>query len=108
MERDPQPEAADAGALGLLADHEVEAEVLRAGAAVALGHGHPEDAAAAGQREHLARHDPGALPLAVASLVAEHLALEKRAEARAEVFVDIFVKGAPHAARDTTGADSPR
>ena len=58
VQRDPQAEAADAGALGLLADHQVEAEVLRAGAAVALGHGHAEEAAAAGQREHLARDDP--------------------------------------------------
>ena len=108
MQRDPQPEAADARALGLLTDHEVEAEVLGARATVALGDGHTEKAAAAREREHLARHDPVALPLAVAALVAEHLALQERAKARAEVFVDVFVESAPHAARDTTGVDSPR
>ena len=62
VQRDPQAEAAHAGALGLLADDQVEAEVLRAGAAVALRHGHAEEAAAAGQREHLARHDPARAP----------------------------------------------
>ena len=56
VERDAEAEAADAGALALLADHEVQAEVLGAGAAVGLRHGHAEEAAAAGRGEDLARH----------------------------------------------------
>ncbi len=40
---------------------------------------------------------PVALPLAVAALLAEHLALQERAEARAEVFVYVLEQGAPHA-----------
>ena len=92
----PRPKLPTPARWRLLADHEVEAEVLGAGAAVALGHGHAEEAAAAGVREHLARDDPVALPLAVAALVADHLALEERAKARAEVFVDVLEQAAPH------------
>ncbi len=98
VQGDPEAEAADAGALGLLADDQVEAEVLRAGAAVALRYRHAEEAAAAGQREDLARHDPGALPLPVASLIADHLALEERVKARPEVFVYVLEQRAPHIA----------
>ena len=92
----PRPKPPTPARWRLLADHEVEAEVLGAGAAVALGHGHAEEAAAAGEREHLARDDPVALPLAVAALIADHLALEERAKARAEVFVDVFEQAAAH------------
>ncbi len=95
----PSPKLPTPARWRLFADHEVEAEVLGAGAAVALGHGHPEEAAAAGQREDLARHDPRALPLAVAALLADHLPLEERAKARAEVFVHILEQRASHAAR---------
>ena len=44
----PRPKEPTAGALALFADHEVQAEVLGARAAVALGHGHRQEAAAAG------------------------------------------------------------
>jgi hypothetical protein len=108
VQRDPQAEAADARALDLFADHQVQAEVLSAGAAVGLGHGHAREAAAAGEREHLARDDPRALPLAIAARLADHLALQERAKARAEVFVDVLEQAAPHAARDTTGGASAR
>ena len=63
MQRDPQPEAADAGALALFADHQVQAEVLRARATVGLGDGHRQEAAAPGEGEHLTRDEPVALPL---------------------------------------------
>ena len=108
VQRDAQPEAADAGALALFADHEVQAEVLRARAAVRFGHRHAEEAPLAGEGEDLAGHDARALPFAVASLLAEHLALQKSAKARAEVFVDILEQAAPHAAPDTTDAGSSR
>ena len=62
VQRDAEPEAADAGALALFADDEVQAEVLGARAAVGLGHGHAEEAAAAGRGEHLARHDARRAP----------------------------------------------
>src|SRR5205085_7075647 len=63
VQRDAKAEAADTGHLRLLADHEVEAEVLDPRAAVALGHAHPEKAAGAGPGEHLARDDARAPPL---------------------------------------------
>ena len=91
----PSPKP-DGGALGLLADHEVQAEVRRPGAAVALVDGHAEEAAAAGVREDLAGDQPGALPLAVATVLADHLALEERPEAGAEVFVQILEQSASH------------
>src|SRR4029077_21070519 len=90
VQRDPQPEAGNARALALLADDQVEAEVARARAAVALGYCHPEEAATACPGEDLARHDPRALPLTVAALIAEHLALQERAKASAEVLMYIF------------------
>ncbi len=98
MQRDAEPEAAHARALALFADHEVEAEVLRAGAAVAFGHGHAEKAAAPGQREHLARDQPVAFPLRVASLLAHHLTRQERAKAGAEVFVHVLEQVASHRA----------
>ncbi len=106
--RHPQADAADRRALGLFADHQVEAEIIRARAAVRLGHGHAQEAALAGQFVDLARHDLRALPLAVAALLADHLALQERTKARAEVFVYVLVQAASHAARDTTGAGSSR
>ena len=65
MQRQPQPEAADAGERRLLADHDVEAEVINAGAAEALGDSHPDEPVPRRHRVELARHDPGALPVGV-------------------------------------------
>ena len=93
MERQAETHAADTRKLALLADHEVEAEVIRAGAAVALGDGHAQKTARAGARVELARDDPLALPLRVASLLADDLAREERAKARAEVFVEVLEQG---------------
>ena len=93
----PRPEAADAGALGLFADDEVQAEVLRARAAVALGHRHRRGSRRCPARANTSRGTiPLALPLAVAALLAHHLALEERAEARAEVLVHVLEQRAPH------------
>ena len=58
----PRPKLPTPARWRLFADHEVEAEVLRARAAVALGHGHAEEAAAPGRREDLARHDARRAP----------------------------------------------
>src|SRR5439155_7644494 len=96
LQRDAEAERADAGPLGLLADDQVEAEVLRARAAVALGDGHAEKAARARPREHLARHDSRALPVPVAALLADHLALEKGAETSAKVLVLVLEQPPPH------------
>jgi hypothetical protein len=51
VHRHTQSHAAHAGMLCLFADHQVEAEVLGARAAMALGHRHAEEAPAARQRE---------------------------------------------------------
>ena len=90
----PRPKLPTAGALALLADDEVEAEVLGARAAVALGDRHRRGSRRAPARANTSRGTmPVALPLAVAALLAEHLALQERAEARAEVFVDVLEQG---------------
>ena len=90
-----EPEAADARALGLFADHEVEAEVLRARAAVGAPARPCRGSRRAPASANTSRgHDPRALPLAVAALLADHLALEERAKARAEVFVDVLEQAA--------------
>src|SRR5205823_3278573 len=99
LEGDAEPEAAHTRPLRLFADHHVEAEVLRACAAVGLRDRHPEESAASREREHPARDDPRALPFAVAALLADHLALEEGAKAGAEVLVHLLEQRAPHAAR---------
>ncbi len=105
VERDPETEAGDALALALFADHHVQPEVLGARAAVGLGDGHREEAAAPGRRVQLARDDALALPVHV---VRDHLPLEERAEARPEVFVKVLVERASHGAGPYTGSGSAR
>src|SRR4029077_10353577 len=87
---------AHTGALRLFAHDHVEAEVLHARAAVSLRYGHAEKTARARRRVHLARHDPGLLPRAVAALIALYLALAERATARPEVFVPVLEQSPPH------------
>ena len=62
VQRDAEAEAAHARELGLLADHQVQAEVIGARTAVGLGYGHRQEAPAPGEREDLARDDAGPLP----------------------------------------------
>ncbi len=104
VQGDAEADAADARALGLFADDEVQPEVLGPGAAVALRHGHPEEAAVAGAREHLAGDDARALPLAVAAVLTDDLALQERAKARAEVFVEVLEQVASHPLRTLSAA----
>ena len=96
LERHAETEAAHAGVLRLLSDDQVETEILHARAAMALGHGHSEEASTAREREHLAWHDARALPLAVAAIIAHHLALEEGAIALPEVFVHVLEQRASH------------
>ena len=86
----PSPKLPTPARWHLFADHEVQAEVLGAGAAVALGDGHREEAAAPAALEDLARDDPRRAPTRRSGPPRPHLALQERAEARPEVFVQIL------------------
>src|ERR1019366_9143947 len=76
----PEGEAADLCERSLLADHDVEAEVVDARTAVALRDRHPREAERGSLRVELARDDSRALPLGV---VGARLLSEKAAEALA-------------------------
>ena len=96
LEGDAEAEAAHARVLRLLADDQVEAEILHPRAAIALGHGHAEEASTAREGEYLAWHDARALPLAVAAIIAHHLAFEEGAIALPEVVVNVLEQRASH------------
>ena len=86
MQREPEARAADAGGRQLLGEHDVEAEVVGAAAAPLLRDRHAEEAVLARRREHLARHDPGRLPVGV---VRHHLLRDERRNRTAERLVVI-------------------
>ncbi len=96
VQGDSEAERGDARVLRLLADHRVQAEVLRARAAEPFGDLHRQEAPGAGLLEDLARHDPGAFPLAAAPGVADDLAFEEGAKARTEILVEIIEALAAH------------
>ena len=83
-------------------------DVLLGSGPMLVGHGHPEEAAGPGTGKDLARDDAGSLPLAEAALLADHLALEEGAKARAEVFVEVLIQTAFHAPDPTAGRSARR
>ena len=93
VQRQAEPGGVDVGPLQLLGDHDVEAEVLDPAAAVLLGDLDAEEAVGAGDGEQLAVDDPVGLP---AWRVGHGLALEERAERRAELLVGVVEQGASH------------
>ena len=107
VEGDPESEGADRQALALFPDHEVQAEVIGARPAVALGNRHRQEPAPAGRPEDLAGDDPVALPLPVAALLAQDLALQEGAEAGPEVFVEVLEQRPSHRRRSARGDPQP-
>ena len=102
----PRPGAADAGALHLLADDQVVAEVVDPAAAVLLGHGHARGTRRRRPSVNSSRGTmPAVLPLEV---VRRDLPLDEGAEALAEQVVLVGEERAAHGAEDTPDAARKR
>src|SRR5690606_16485546 len=100
VQGDPQAAAGRPGALDLLGDDEVEAEVVDARTAVLLGHGHAEEARGAGGEEQLTGHLALPLPRLV---VGGDLLLDERPEAGPEQLVLLVEQRAAHASDRSGG-----